>query len=91
MARIALTSFSSRRFSTGPHMQAAFAGMRIHGAAGAVLAKHRVEAVGVVGEMRQRHRAILDERDRLAGFLHRHHDVEAGGAEIGDRSLQRGL
>ena len=63
------------------HMQAAFGGVRIHGAAGAVFGEDGVEPLGVVGEMRQRHRAILDERDRLALLLHRHHDVEAGGAE----------
>ena len=74
-----------------PHMQAAFGGVGIHGAAGAMLGEDRVQPVGVVGEMRQRHRAILDERDRLALLLHRHHDVEAGGAEIGDGGLQRRL
>ena len=52
------------------------------------LAKIVVEPRGIVGEMRQRHRAILDEGDRLALLLHRHHDVEAGGAEIGDAGLQ---
>ena len=67
------------------HMQAAFGGVRIHGAAGAVLGEDGVEPLGIVGEMRQRHRAILDKGDRLALLLHRHHDVEAGGAEIGDR------
>ena len=51
----------------------------------------RVEPLGVVGEMRQRHGAVLDEGDRLALLLHRHHDVEAGGAELGDAGLQRGL
>ena len=55
------------------------------------LREYGVEPVGVVGEMRQRHRAVLDKGDGLAGFLHRHHHVEAGGAEIGDRGLQRGL
>ena len=66
------------------HMQAAFGGVRIHGAAGAVFGEDGVEPLGVIGQMRQRHRAILDERDRLALLLHRHHDVEAGGAELGD-------
>jgi len=55
------------------------------------LGEDGVEARGVVGEMRQRHRAVLDEGDRLACLFHRHHDVEAGGAEIGDTSLQRRL
>ena len=73
----------------GAHMQAAFGGVRIHGAAGAVLGKDVVQPLGVIGKMRQRHRAILDEGDRLAFLLHRHHDVEAGGAEIRDRRLRR--
>ena len=73
------------------HMQAAFRGMRIHGAAGAVLGEDLVEPRGIVGEMRQRHRAVLDEGDRLALLLHRHHDVEAGGAKLGDAGLQRGF
>ena len=38
--------------------------------------------------MLQRHGAILDEGDRFALLLHRHHDVEAGGAQFGDRRLQ---
>ena len=73
------------------HMQAALGGMRIHGAAGAVLGEDGVEPLGIVGEVRQRHRAILDKGDRLALLLHRHHDVEAGGAEIGDAGLQGGF
>ena len=73
-----------------PHMQAALGGVRIHGAAGAVSGEDIVEPLGVVGEMRQRHRAILDEGDRLALLLHRHHDVEAGGAKIGDAGLRAG-
>jgi hypothetical protein len=72
-------------------MQAAFGGMRIHGAARAVLGEDGVEPFGIIGEVRQRHGAILDKGDRLAFLLHRHHDVEAGGAEIRDRGLPRGL
>ena len=70
------------------HMQAALGGMGVHGAAGAVFGEDRIQPRGIVGQMRQRHRAVLDERDRFAGLLHRHHDVEAAGAEIGDRRLQ---
>ncbi len=55
------------------------------------LAKISIEPLGIVGKMRQRHRAVLDERDRLALLLHRHHDVEAGGAKLGDRGLQARL
>ena len=66
----------------GTHMQAAFGRMGIHGAARAVPGEDGVEPLGVVGEMRQRHRTILDKGDRFALLLHRHHDVEAGCAEI---------
>ena len=72
-------------------MQAALGGMRIHGAARAVLGEDGVEPLGIVGEVRQRHRAILDKGDRLALLLHRHHHIEAGGAEIGDAGLQGGF
>ena len=73
------------------HVQAAFGCVRVHGAAGAVFGKDGVEPFGVVGQVRQRHCAILDKGDRLALLLHRHHDVEAGGAEIGDAGLKCGL
>ena len=70
------------------HMQAADRGVRVPGAARAVLLEHLGEPRGVVGEMLERHRAVLDEGDRLSLLLHRHHDVEAGGAHLGDRGLQ---
>ena len=70
------------------HMQAAGARMRIPGAARAVLLEHLGETRGVFREMLERHRAILDEGDRLPLLLHRHHDVEARGAHLGDRGLQ---
>ena len=73
------------------HMQAAFARMRIHGAAGAMFGEHGIEPFGVVGEMGQGDRTVLDKGDGLALLLHRHHDVEAGGAEIRNRGLRRGL
>ncbi len=74
-----------------PHVQAAGAGMRVPGAARAVLVEDRGQARGVFGQMLERHRAILDEGDRFALLLHRHHDVEAGGAHLGDRGLQGGI
>ena len=74
-----------------PHMQAADRGVRIPGAAGAVLLEDGGEPRGVVREMLERHRAVLDERDRFALLLHRHHDVEAGGAHLGDGGLQGGI
>ena len=69
-------------------MQAAGARMRVPGAASAVLLEHLGEPRSVFGEMLERHRAILDEGNRFALVLHRHHDVEAGGAHVGDRGLQ---
>ena len=89
MARIAFTSFSSRRLSTGrtcrqPTEACAYQVPRVP-----CFSNTSVSRCGVVGEMLERHRAILDEGDRLALLLHRHHDVEAGGAHIGDRGLQR--
>ena len=72
-------------------MQAADRGVRIPGAAGAVLLEDGGEPRGVVREMLKRHRAVLDERDRFALLLHRHHDVEAGGAHLGDGGLQGGI
>jgi hypothetical protein len=46
------------------HVQAAHGGMRIPRAFGAVLAEHLGEARRVLGEVRQRHRAVLDEGHR---------------------------
>ena len=72
-------------------VQTAFGGVGIHGAARAVLLENPVEPVGIVGELRQRHCTVLDEGNRLSFLLHRHHDVEAGGAEVSDRRLHCGL
>ena len=46
-----------------------------------------VDAVGVVGQVLQRHRAVLDDRDGLGVAAHRGHDVEARGAHFPDRRL----
>ena len=70
-------------------MQAADRRMRVPGAAGAVALEHLGELRGVFGQMLERHRAVLDEGDRLALVLHRHHHVEPGGADLADRCLQR--
>ena len=71
-----------------PHVQAARTGMRVPGAARAVLFENRRQPRGVAGQMLKRHRAVLDEGDGFPRFLHRHHDVEAGCADFGDRGLQ---
>ena len=71
----------------GAHVQAADASVRVPGALGAVLGEDGGEALGVVGQMLERHRAVLDEGDGLSLGLHRHHDVEAGGAHLPHRAL----
>jgi hypothetical protein len=43
------------------------------------------------GEMLERHRAVLDERDRFPVAFHRHHDVEARLAHFPDVALERGV
>ena len=52
------------------------------------LRKISVKPVDVLGEMRERHRAILDERHRLAVAAHAHHDVEARLANLPQRLLR---
>ena len=71
-------------------MQAADRGVRVPGAARAVAGEQLGEPRGVVGEVLERHRAVLDERDRLAGALHRHDDVEPGLAHVPDPGLRGG-
>ncbi len=61
-----------------PHVQRADRRVRVPGAARSVAREHLGQRVGVVGEVRERHRAVLDEADRLAVALQAHHDVEAG-------------
>ncbi len=73
------------------HMQAADGGVRIPGAARAVLLEDGGQACRIIGQMFERHRAILDERDGLPLVLHGHHDVEAGLAHLGERRLLRRL
>ena len=88
---MACTSFSCRRLSTGrtcrqPEPACAYQVPRVP-----CFSKIAVSRAGVVGQMLERHRAILDEGDRFALLLHRHHDVEAGGAHVGDGGLQFGI
>ena len=70
-------------------MQRADRGVRVPGAARAVLGEHLGQALRVVGEVLQRHGAVLDEGDRLAVALHGHHDVEPGLAHFPQRRLRR--
>src|SRR3546814_1855794 len=53
----------------GADVQAADGSMGVPGALRAVLLEDAGQAVGVVGKILQRHRAILDEGDRLAVAL----------------------
>ena len=53
------------------------------------LREHLGQRVGVFGEVLQRHRAVLDEADRLAVALEAHHDVEAGLAHLPQALLRR--
>ena len=72
-----------------PHVQRADRRVRVPGAAGAVPREHFGQRVGVVGQMLERHRAVLDEAHRLAVALQAHHDVEAGLAHFPQVFLRR--
>ena len=65
-----------------PHVQAADRSVRVPGAARAVPLEQLGETRGVVGQMLERDRAVLDERHRLAGAPHRRGDVEPGLAHL---------
>ena len=69
-------------------MQRADRSVRVPRAARAVLLEHAREALGVLGEMLERHCAVLDEGNRLAVAFHRHHDVEPGLAHFPNLLLQ---
>ena len=73
------------------HVQGADRRVRVPGAAGAVTGEDGVETAGVLGQVLEPHRAVLDERDRLSVPLHRHHDVEARLAHVPHRALEPGL
>ena len=72
-------------------MQRADRGVGVPCPLGAVLLEHVGEALRVVREMLQRDGAIFDEGDGFAVALHRHHDVEAGLADLPERGLRAGL
>ena len=75
----------------GAHMQRPDRGVRIPGATRAVARKDLGERVGVVGQVLQRHRAVLDKADRFAIALEAHHDVQARFAHLPQRFLLRVL
>ena len=72
-------------------MQGADRGVRVPGAARAVLGEHLCQLVGIFGKVLERHGAVLDEGHRLAFAFHRHHDVEAGFPHLPHFLLQRGV
>ncbi len=74
-----------------PHVQRADRRVRIPRAARAVPREHLRQPVDVLGQMLERHGAILDERDRLAVALQAHHDVEPGLAHVPQRLLRAGI
>jgi hypothetical protein len=63
-------------------VQRAHRGVGIPGALGAVACKHLGQGVGVLGQMLQRHRTVLDKAHRFAVATQAHHDVEAGLAHF---------
>ena len=69
-------------------MQAAHRGMRVPGALRAMPGEDVVQLFGEIGEIGQRDGAILDEGDRFAVALHRHHDVQPGFPHFGDLGLK---
>jgi hypothetical protein len=72
-------------------VQGAFRGVGVPGAARAVAFEQLGQTIGVVGEVFERDGAVFDEGDWFALLLHGHHDVEAGGAQVGDGGLEGGV
>ena len=68
-------------------MQTTHRSVRIPGAFSTVLVEYLRQAIGIFGEMLQRHRTVLDERHRFAVTFHRHHDVESRLAYLPEFSL----
>ena len=75
----------------GSHVEASNRRVRVPGAARPVALEELREAIGVFGKVLERDGAILDEGHGLTRFPHRHHDIQSRGAQVGDRSLQRGF
>jgi valyl-tRNA synthetase len=79
----------------GSHMKRAYRCVRVPRAARAVLLEHACQALGVFGEMLQRHRAVLDEGHRLRHEpdarrpAPRHQAAECGEVPCRPRSRKR--
>ena len=70
------------------YVQTTHGRMRVPGSACPVLLEHLGQAIGVFGQVLERHGTVLDERHRFTVSLHRHHDVESGFADIPDGVLE---
>ncbi len=72
-------------------MQRAHGGMGVPGAPAAMAREHFGERVGVLGQVLQRHGAVLDEAHGLAIALEAHHDVQPRLAHFPEVFLGRFL
>ena len=84
-------SFRLTHVEDRTNMQGADRCMRIPRPFGAVAREDFGQPPRVLGEMLEGHRAVLDERHRLAVALHAHHDIEAGLAHVPQRFLRGGI
>ncbi len=66
-------------------------GVRIPGAVSAMSLENLRELLGVIGQMLERDRAVLDEADRFAVAFEAHHDIEPGFAHVPYISLRPGI
>src|SRR4029453_5227122 len=69
------------------NMETARAGVRVPGPPRPVLLENPGEPRGVIGEMFKRNRAVFDEGYGFPLLFHRHHDVEARRAHLGNLRL----
>ena len=63
-------------------MQRAYRSVRVPGAPAAVAREDFGQRVGVLGQMLQRNRAVLDEAHRFSVATQAHHDVQSGFADL---------
>ena len=74
-----------------PDVDAAGAGVGVIGDARADVVAEPLDAGDVLGQMLDRHRGVLDERDRLVVALDAHHQAESDLADRPHVGLQRGV
>jgi hypothetical protein len=90
MARICVAPFPAH-IEYGAHVQRANGSVRVPGTRRTVLLENARQLVGVLGQVLERHRAVLDEGHGLAVALHRHHDVESRLAHLPEVALEAGI